>query len=653
MTALKWIGSVVLILIFLSVLLISTMNWNWARDLAAHRISELTQRKLTILGDVTIDWSLMPLIRIEQIQFENAAWSKEPYMLELAAVDVNIDLRELLKGRVILPQIILTKPRIVLEKSREGEANWELEIDKDADEDRLKFPIIERLRIREGRLVYRDLSKNTDISAAFTTLEGQADSIDATKLQADGKLNGRPLTIDLNAGPLVALREAKEPYPMRLELHAGETVVKVKGTLTAPLQLKGIDLQFDMKGPNPEQLSQIVGLPMPNLPPYHLQGDFSHHEGNWQIKSLQGRVGDSDLAGNILVKMVEKQPYIKADLTSKKIDLDDFGPLIGLAPDTRAGETASKAQQKEAEQEAASAFVLPDRPIGFDKLRNIYADIKLRSKQVDSTLPIDDLYLHVIIDDGHLVFTPLNFGVASGNIRSRLEVDARAQPVKSKIETEIQHVQLNEILRRFEIADESAGLIGGQAIYWFKGNSIAKMLASADGGLLMLMTGGRFDNLLVELAGLDIGEALVALFDKEDNTKINCAFVDLPTRGGIMNLSTFVVDTQDTVFLGAGTANFKKESLDLVIDPKPKDLSVFSARAPLHIEGSFKEPTFMPGASAILRGAVSLALLPSAPIVSLYAFLQKDQKNQNDKKGDKQENIYCTGLVNAINEARE
>ncbi|WP_350283488.1 AsmA family protein [Nitrosomonas sp.] len=655
MSIVKWIGIVFLISILLFILLISAMNWNWARDWAAQQISELTHRKLTITGDLTVNWSLAPHIRIEQIQFANAAWSKEPNMLELAAVDLNIDLLELLKGRVIFPEIALTKPSIILEKSREGEANWEFQVNKNED-DRSEFPVIERLRIQSGHLVYRDLLNNTDISTAFKTTEGQTDGTDATQLQAEGKLNGQPLSIFLNAGPLVALREANEPYPMVLELQAGKTTIKVDGTVLAPLQLKGIDLQFDMKGPNPEQLSQIVQLPLPNLPPYHLKGDFSHREdeGIWQIKSLQGHVGDSDLAGDIDVKIVEGQPRIKADLISKKIDLDDLGPLIGLAPDTGAGETASKAQQKEAEKEAARPLIFPDKPIGFEKLRNINADIKLRSKQVESKLPVDDLYMHAIIDDGHLILSPLDFGVADGHIRSHVEVDTRTHPVKSKIESEIHHVQLNEILRRFEIADQSAGLIGGKAIYWFKGNSVEEMLASADGGLLMLMTGGHFDDLLVELAGLDIGEAVVALFDKDDNTEINCAFVDLPANSGIMNLSTFVVDTEDTIFLGAGSLDLRKESLDLVIDPKPKDLSLFSARAPLHIEGSFKKPTFIPGASAILRGAVSLALLPAAPIVSLYALLQKDQKEQKDKKNDKQENTTnCTGLVNAINEAHE
>jgi uncharacterized protein involved in outer membrane biogenesis len=164
------------------------------------------------------------------------------------------------------------------------------------------------------------------------------------------------------------------------------------------------------------------------------------------------------------------------------------------------------------------------------------------------------------------------------------------------------------------------------------------------------MTGGHLDDLLVELAGLDIGEALVALFGKDNDAEINCAFADLPTKNGIMTMDSFIVDTPDSFFMGKGSIDFNNEQLDLIIDPKPKDLSIFSARAPLHIDGSFKEPSFIPGASAILRGAASLALLPSAPIVSLYAFLQEEKY---DKEGKAEENEHCSGLVSAINEARE
>jgi uncharacterized protein involved in outer membrane biogenesis len=306
-------------------------------------------------------------------------------------------------------------------------------------------------------------------------------------------------------------------------------------------------------------------------------------------------------------------------------------------------ETTSPGQRQEAKQEEASASVLPKDPIDFGSLRRLDAKLTLQGKRIEAKLPLDDLTLNVNLDNGRLTLTPLEFGVANGSVRSRIELDTTTRPVKGNVETEVRRVRLNEILRRFEIADESVGLVGGRAKFWVQGDAVAEMLASADGGLLLLMTGGKLDDLLVELAGLDVGEALAALIGKQKGVEINCAFIDLPTTRGVMHLDTLVVDTDDTVFLGAGSIDFTQERLDLTIDPKPKDLSVFSARAPLHIKGRFEDPTFTPESSAILRGATSLALLPAAPVAALLSLLQ----DENDE-----ENPHCSGLVDAINQAR-
>ncbi len=119
-----------------------------------------------------------------------------------------------------------------------------------------------------------------------------------------------------------------------------------------------------------------------------------------------------------------------------------------------------------------------------------------------------------------------------------------------------------------------------------------------------------------------------------------------------MKIGNFVIDTEDTIFFSKGTVDFKKEQLDLVIDPNPKDLSVFSARAPLYIKGSFKEPNFTPGARAIVRGAFSLALIPTAPIVSLYALLQEKEK-EKEQKDNNQESDHCSRFIDTLKEARE
>lgn len=479
MNTVKWFGISFFAIFFLLVLLISSQNWNWAREIVAQQISDFTERDFTINGNLTVNWSLTPHIRLEQIQFENAAWSKQPNMLELAALDVRIDLIELTKGRILFPEIILTQPHIILQKSPQGEVNWEFTADTGNTESKTDIPLIERLRITDGRLVYQDFSVDTEIITTLATSKETAHEEEFTELYAEGKLKGHPLQINLKAGPLVALREADIPYPLTLSLQTGKTRIKVTGTVMQPLQLKGLDLQFAIQGPNPELLSPILGLPMPSLPPYRLEGDLSHHGHTWQISNLNGQVGDSDLAGMISVKLSETVPFIQADLRSKTIDLDDIGPLIGLAPDTGAGETASSAQKKKAKKETKSPFVLPDDSIDFKELQTINADITLRSQRVKSKLPVDDLFMQVIIDDGHLKLAPLNFGVATGNIRTRLELNTRMQPAKSRIETELRHVQLGEILRRFEIADDSAGLIGGQGIFWLTGNSVAEMSAES------------------------------------------------------------------------------------------------------------------------------------------------------------------------------
>lgn len=610
---------------------------HWARDLLARQISERIDRTLTIDGELMIEWSMTPRIRIQQIKLANVSSSRALYMAELDELGVSIDVLKLFEGQVILPDIALIQPKLALERYSESDNNWNFPfLNQESKKDTPPVDV-ERLRIEKGTVLFKD-EKDTSIEAQVVTRETLQHGADNLHVKATGIIKGDQFNLTINSGPLVALREAKQAFPLAAALQAGSTIIKVAGTALQPLKLKDMKLEFSVRGSNPAHLSNISGIPLPNLPPYHVRGNLSDRNQGWEIENLSGKIGDSDVKGKLSIDLSGKIPFVTADLQSKKIDLDDFGPILGFAPDVGPGETASAAQKREAQKQAASKFSLPTKPIDFKKLDNIHVDIKFTSSAIRTDLPIDNLSTHLIVNNGHLTLSPLDFGVAHGRIISHIKVDARAKPAQTKVETEIRHLRLKEILKRWDVSSESAGLIGGKAIYWFKGNSVANMLSSADGGLLMLMTGGKLDDLLVELSGLDLGEALVALFDKESNTQINCAFLDLPTKNGIIAISKMIIDTEDTIFLGSGSIDLKKEELDMVIDPHPKDLSVFSARAPLHIEGTLKKPTFTPGATAIIRGAVSLALLPTAPVVSLYALMQKENDDKN------QINAHCATL---------
>ena len=97
-------------------------------------------------------------------------------MAEVKRIDFRIDLLKLLAGRVDLPEIALSQPRIALEVSRSGAVNW---VFKEQVEARpLDLPAIGMLSIDGGTATYRDPVHNTDLALELKTLGGRGEYVD-------------------------------------------------------------------------------------------------------------------------------------------------------------------------------------------------------------------------------------------------------------------------------------------------------------------------------------------------------------------------------------------------------------------------------------------------------------------------------------------
>jgi uncharacterized protein involved in outer membrane biogenesis len=104
---------------------------------------------------------------------------------------------------------------------------------------------------------------------------------------------------------------------------------------------------------------------------------------------------------------------------------------------------------------------------------------------------------------------------------------------------------------------------------------------------------------------------------------LRCAVIDLGVRKGIATSNALVVDTDDTLVIGAGAISFADERLDLTLYPQPKDRSVLAARVPLHIRGSFRDPDVFPDAKALaVRGAAAGLLALINPLLALASFIE-------------------------------
>ncbi len=203
-------------------------------------------------------------------------------------------------------------------------------------------------------------------------------------------------------------------------------------------------------------------------------------------------------------------------------------------------------------------------------------------------------------------------------------MDARETPIRTRAQIAARQLNLRQAdAGGSKLAQDAIGRIGGNVALAGTGNSIAQMLGSSDGDVVIGMGRGQISNLLMELAGVDIAEALKFIVEGDRKIPIRCAFGDFGVRNGVMTARALAFDTTDTIIVGEGTMSLRDETLDLRLRPRPKDRSLFALRAPLlgrrHVQG----PEFHPDYGRVgLRGALALALGSIAPPAALLATME-------------------------------
>ncbi|NZA28294.1 AsmA family protein [Luteimonas sp. SJ-92] len=607
-------------------------DWNWFKGPVERAVESRTGRSFEIAGDLDVDPGLETTIRADALRLGNASWAEEADMASAERLELRIALPSLLSRRgARIPEIRLVKPRLRLETGPEGGGNWDFGPSGGGAPPRL-----ERLWVEDGRLLFVDAAHDTRIDAVVASRESRREGgAPPVGIEGEGRWRGNPFRMEGTAQSPLDLQDNERAYRIDLHASAGATRAHARGALVDPFRLQRFDLQMALSGRDLEDLYPLLGIAMPSTPPYSLDGRFRREGNVWHYTGFEGKVGDSDLAGDVTVEVGGDRPFLRADLVSDLLDLDDLAGFVGAPPQAGDGETANETQREQARQQAASGRVLPDTPYELDKLQAMDADVRLRASRIDApALPLDDMEAHLLLENGRVTLDPLNFGVAGGDIRSTVRMNANEQPIRTRLDARIQGLQLARLFPDSTLAEDAVGDIGGMAAISGTGNSVAKMLGSASGDIAVGMGPGKISNLLVELAGVDIAEALRFLIAGDRVIPIRCAFGDFAVQDGVMEARALAFDTTDTIILGEGSISLRDESLDLVLKPRPKDRSILTLRSPLVVDGTFRDPGFRPDMGRLgLRGALAVALGSIAPPAALLATIDLGGGEDSDCGG--------------------
>jgi uncharacterized protein involved in outer membrane biogenesis len=663
----KWLVGmlgVIAVVVLATALFLATFDWNRARPWLTRTLTDTLGRSVEVEGDLDVSWHRdadldgwrawipSPHVTADQVTVGNSAWAAARVFGTARRVEFDLALLPLLTHRIEIQMLRLSDPDANLERSADGRENWtftdkpsewtcdigriavdharftffdhgaainiagridalgeSVEFDQQVGEQvrAARREVLERIDVKSSRRfaqladkraqARRHRVRNPQRYAFAWSAKG---SVQKAAFEGNGKLGG-----------MFYLRNPDKPFPLLGDMRVGDTHIVLVGTLTDPADLDALDLRLWLAGPNLSHLYDFAGLPLPNSPPYamegHLNGQFSAGT-RLRYEDFTARIGRSDLSGTLAYESRKPRPLLTGKVESDELQFRDLAPLIGADSGEKVG---------------ADGKLLPETPFRPQRWRAMDAQVEFSGDRVfrDSELPIHRVNARIVMDDAQLSLQPFRFRYADGDVDATLRLDGRQAPIKGALDLDARGMQLERLLPAGTGGGDgiTLGRADGKAQLHASGNSVGSLLGAANGELKVLLDQGTISKALLETAGLNMPNILLTRLFGDKQVKIDCAGADLVAKDGVFDARTFIVDTDVAVITVEGKLDLGREWIDMTVHPDAKGMRLLSLRSPLHVRGPFKDIDVSVDKKTLLAraaGAIGLAAI-AAPAALL------------------------------------
>lgn len=387
-------------------------------------------------------------------------------------------------------------------------------------------------------------------------------------------------------------------------------LVTAKGRVADLAHAAGLDLALaaESDGPAP----QAAGGPLRLIA--HLTGGT----GSWHLADLRGKLGDSDLGGDLRI-VAGHRPKLSGRLTASQ-----------LAWTGRAGKAGAPAAP------AADGRLFSATPLPLGGLRDADADLDLAAGQVLADgADLDDVTARLRLDDGRLSLAPIAARLAGGQLTARLDLDAAAPVPALTARLDGERIDLGTLLRQMAV---SQALNGGATRIALdlrgRGDSPRALAASLNGIATVAVGPGRLHSAAVDWAGGDLPSQLLGrlspLAKGGSDAALSCAALRLTLRDGVATSTRgLAMETRRTAVVGSGTIDLRRETLDLAFAPRARGglgLSLGGGMAGLtRLGGTLTHPVLTLDGAGAARTAASVGAAVASGGLSLLGELLYDR----------------------------
>ena len=499
------------------------------------------------------------------------------------------------------------------------------------------------------------------------------------QLHGTGSYLRLPLTIDIatNAATPI-LTELKAALPVSIDAVVGRANLSFRGTATDVVHFGDLLGVVTVEGTSLAAVGSPLKLTLPTTGPFAFRGRIAKTGVVWNAVVERLAVGTSSLTGALTYDPRPKVPLLAGRLDGVRLALADLGPAVGTAvpagatvPSTADGPegakvdaerlaraagptTAAKAKgaaatanprSKKVDAPVAVANVgspkgkgkvLPSRDFDLPSLRAMNANVLINIQTLDlgsSILePLKPLRTHLVLEDGVLTLKDIEARTGQGSLAGSLGLDGRGPQALWNADLHWDNVRLDHWIHQTRKPPYIAGVLDGQARVAGQGRSTAAILGSLKGGLRMHLDAGSVSHLAIEVAGIDVAQALGVAVKGDDSLPIQCAVADLIADNGSLRPRMMVVATKDSVLWIDGSMSLASEALDLRLLASPRDFSPFSLRTPILLKGDLGAPSVSLEARKLAGRVGAAALLALVtPVAAIIPFFDKGSNAEATK----------------------
>jgi len=350
---------------------------------------------------------------------------------------------------------------------------------------------------------------------------------------------------------------ARAPVLTNVDLLIGKhdtLLVKARGSVAAPLDPAGIDLALTAEADSLTGPGRLLGLDLPASGPVRLTTRLTDDgPGRWRLAGLKAQIGDSDLGGDLALRLTER-PRLGGKLSATTLALADFGLDPARLLDSAAPSRPAVAIDDDR--------LLPNDPLALDPLGAIDLDLALNAARLPlGAITLSDAAATLRLADGHLTLSGLAARLGDGTISGSASIDSSERVPVVSLHLTGSGLDLAQIGNGFPFekghAELSLDLRG-------RGATPRLLAASLDGTLLASLTE---TGLLAGTAGGVPARLLTALdggTGDEDPIALRCVALRLGVKGGVARAEKGIaVETPRAAILGGGSLDLRTEALDL------------------------------------------------------------------------------------------